>query len=189
MTDMAEVQVAEITLNTAKEEIPLDNAKEVVRMSEAYIDATLRISIAADSRAMQLSGMAATASTGLLVFGLTSLYNWTTPNDIFATASFTASGLFFLALIFALSAASPRAMGVAGTVIDNWSPKELTGCLVEPLISQARVYSKQATENLIVLQRNARRIRTTLIILGATPLLSAAAAWLRYAYLQNIWPF
>lgn len=169
--------------------IPLDNAKEAVRMSEAYIDATLRISIAADSRAMQLSGMTATASTALLVFGLTSLYNWTTPNDVFAVASFTASGLFFVALLFALWAASPRAMGTAGTPVKNWSTEELTGDLVAPLISQAHIYSKQADENLVVLRRNALRIRATLLVLGATPGLSAVAAWLRHAYANNLWPF
>lgn len=175
--------------NPSTPKIPLDNAKEVVRMSEAYIDATLQISIAADSRAMQLSGMTAAASTGLLVFGLTSLYNWSIQNDIFATASFTASGLFFLALLFSLLAASPRAMGVSGTIIDNWSIDELTGDLTEPLISQAKVYSKQTNENLTVLRRNAKRIQVALVILGATPLISAAAAWMRYAYMTKIWPF
>jgi hypothetical protein len=167
---------------TAVEIVPLDNAREVVRMSEAYIDATLRLSLASDSRAMQLSGITAAASTALLVFGLNNINKASPPGDLLATASFTASALFFASSLFALSVASPKAMGVAGTTYDNWSKDELTGDLVTPLLSQARVYAKQANENLMVLKRNAKRTRFALAILGATPIVAAASAWLRYIY-------
>lgn len=170
--------------DTTPSNIPLDNAKEVVRMSEAYIDAILQISISADSRAMQLSSVIAATSTGLLVFGLGSSSE-KIAGDVFATASFTASGLFFLALLFSLLAASPRAMGVSGTIINNWSMDELTGDLTEPLVSQAKIYAKHANENMEILKQNANRIRIALIILGATPLISAIAASLRYIYLTQ----
>ncbi|MDE4618396.1 hypothetical protein [Sinorhizobium meliloti] len=106
------------------EEMTVEKLKEVIRMSEAYIEGTLKISIAADSRAMQLSAMTATATTALLIFGLTSLFSWDPTNTTVSSACFASAAFFFMALLSALSAAKPRDVAVPGTILGNWGEEE-----------------------------------------------------------------
>lgn len=49
--------------------ITLDTAKEVVRLSELYLDGTLKLAIAADARAMQIAGLSSAAATALSIVG------------------------------------------------------------------------------------------------------------------------
>lgn len=165
----------------------LEKLKEVIRMSEAYIDGTLKISIASDTRAMQLSAMTAAASTALLVFGLDNLVDPTTTTYSVPSACFSSAVVLIAALFSALSAAKPRNFAIPGTVLKNWGDEEREGDLRLALWGQAMHYSEMATENLEVLARNSKKIKAALKLLAAAPVVGALAAAVTYAAEHRFW--
>ncbi|MBY5706991.1 hypothetical protein HFO38_30555 [Rhizobium leguminosarum] len=172
-----------------REEMTIDKLKEIIRMSEAYIDGTLKISIAADGRAMQLSAMTAAASTALLVFGLTSLFSWDPPSITLSFACFISAAFFFMAHLSALSAAKPRAVAVPGTTLGNWGKEEREGDLRLALWGQAEHYDELANENLAILAQNAKRIKRALALLAAAPVAGATGAVAAYTNSSGMWSF
>jgi hypothetical protein len=59
--------------NTDPAQVKPDNIREVIRLSELYLDGIIRFAIAADARGLSLSGMFAGATTALAAGGLTLL--------------------------------------------------------------------------------------------------------------------
>ncbi|MDX0679878.1 hypothetical protein GOD41_30585 [Sinorhizobium medicae] len=171
------------------EEMTVEKLKEVIRMSEAYIEGTLKISIAADGRAMQLSAMTATATTALLIFGLKSLYSWNPANIIVSSACFASAAFFFMALLSALSAAKPREVAIPGTTLGNWGDEERLGDLRLALWGQAVHYHDLANENLEVLGKNAKKLTRALKLLAMSPVAGAAGGVVAYAHSVGMWPF
>ncbi len=72
--------------------VDLNTARELIRLSELYIDGTVKLSTALDQRAMQMAAMSATASSALLLFGL----NQPAPLSLyFILPAFAAAAMFF----------------------------------------------------------------------------------------------
>jgi hypothetical protein len=165
-------------------------AKEIVRLSELYIDGTLRMSLAGDSRAMQLSGVLAASSTALLVASIGFIFR-SAPIDprYFATgiALIVAAIFFMLALANSLAAASPRHFNVGGNYLDHWSSDEdLYGPLSNALVGQAGVYRDQIKENKDILRKRAGRISTALWLIGLAPVLAFGAGGLTYFKFDSV---
>lgn len=113
----------------------LDTAKEIVRVSELHLDGTIRLSIAADARALSVSSLTAAGSTALLGFGLNSILKPTPSHNEVALGStpLLAGVLMVAALIFALRAAQARPFYVSRNVISQWSDDERFGDLAPVL--------------------------------------------------------
>jgi hypothetical protein len=150
-------------------------AKEIVRLSELYIDASLRVSLAAETRAMQLSGFLSAASTALIVASIGFLFSNQIDRGRFSVgvALFIAALLFAIALIYSLSSAHQRGINVGGNYLSRWSSEQdLHGPLAKSLIDQARIYEEQIFETMTVLRSRDSEIRTAIKLMAFTPLLS-----------------
>lgn len=156
-------------------------AREVVRMSELYLDGTVRASAAKDSRAMSLAAMSATGSTALLGIGLNYLLKTNLSKlDLALGWGAIYAGLILLAaLLLALRAASPRPLTLPGTKLSLWTEDELSGKnLSDVLIEQARNYESHIDHNVKTLAKNARRLQyamiAILLAIGTAPAVSLA---------------
>lgn len=159
----------------------VDMAREVVRLAELYLDGTLRLAIAADSRAMQLSGLTATAATALFGVGVTYASHNHAKDVVGGIAAICAGAVFYVAAWCALRAASPRPFNVVGNLPSSWRPDELRSALPTVLLSQAEVYELEIQENLATLIANAKRTTLALrlvIFAPASALLIFAIAFL-----------
>jgi hypothetical protein len=167
-----------MTADTETNAIGVETAKEVVRLSELYIDGTVRLSLAADTRALQISNMLAAASTLLLGFGLANVLDQSNPARLaLAAASLSCGATFLAALLFSASTIRPREFNIGGTLRSQWSDAELRGNLAVALMSQADNYEGQALENIATLSQNAQHIRRALtIMVWAIPLSAAIGA-------------
>ena len=156
--------------------VKLATARELIRLSELYIDGLMRFSIAADARASSLSGILASAATALITAGLTLVFADLLPTPIskaLASSAFASSLLFYLALCFCISAARPRAFHVAGNYLQHWSTEEdLYNDLKTALVEQVKMYDEQIKENQHTLQKNADKINVALYFILATPFIS-----------------
>jgi hypothetical protein len=168
------------TLSTPTNTVSLDTAKEVIRLSELYIDGTIRLSLASDTRAMQIASMSAAATTALLLFSFNNIVQTAALNKTLGWASMAAGVLFFLALVYALRAAKPRHFHVNGTTLAQWDKSELFGDLSEALLGQSKVYLEQIQENRQTLAANAKRIRFSLFMLAAAPIASLVVGLIAY---------
>jgi hypothetical protein len=164
--------------------VSTETAREVVRLSELYIDGTLRLSLASDTRALQITNMLAAASTLLLGLGLANLLDQSNPVRLALGAASACCGLIFLiALLFSVRTIRPREFNIAGTLKGQWAPNELTGDLAQALMNQAKIYEDQALENIATLSRNAQNIRMALAIFVSAIPLSAAVGAITYGLL------
>jgi len=161
--------------------ITVDTAKEVIRLSELYLDGTLRLSLAADARAAQITNMLAGTATVLLGIGLVNLLdNVSAARTALGAASLCCGLLFLVALLYSARTIRPRQFNIGGTLRGQWSDDELVGDLALALINQARVYETQAYENIAILGRNAKRIHVCLTIFVAAIPVSAIVGAIVY---------
>jgi hypothetical protein len=170
-------------------------AKEIVRLSELYLDGTLRLSLGADARAMQLSGILGALATALVVAGIGALLGnnlslidrnrWALAASLMAPATF-----FMAALAYSLNAAAPRGFYVAGNYFSSWSSDEdLYGPLATALIEQARVYEEQINENTDNLERRASSIKVALRFMWLAPIAAIVAGGAAYAAFDHLAQF
>jgi hypothetical protein len=164
--------------------VSLDTAKEIIRLSEQYIDGTMRLSLASDSRAMQFSGILSASSTALVIASIGFLTQGKSieRNQIVIVASLVAVAILFaVALTYSIRAAAPRNFNVNGNYWNEWSSdNDLYGPLSEALIGQARIYQEQINENKETLYERSRRINTALTLIGFAPLLALVAGVIAY---------
>jgi hypothetical protein len=142
-------------------------AKEVLRLNELYVDGTLRLSLAADSRALSISSMLAAASTLLVGYSASTLLALTTFDGqkvALGVAALWCGGMFATALVFSVRSVRPRAFNIAGNLRSGWSDAELRGSLVDALLSQASVYDSQARLNIQTLSSNAMLLKRALFL-------------------------
>jgi hypothetical protein len=169
-----------------------ETAKEIVRLSELYLDGTLRLSLGADARAMQLSGILGTLSTALVAAGIGALLgnnlNLIDRNRWALAASLIAPAICFMAaLAYSLNAAAPRGFYVAGNYFSLWSSDEdLYGPLARALIEQARVYEEQIDENTANLERRASRIKLALRFMWLAPIAAMVVGAAAYASFDHL---
>jgi hypothetical protein len=150
MTDAAETTPA----------VGLETAREVVRLSELYLEGTLRLSLAADTRALQITNMLAGAATLLLGLGLVNVLDQTNLARIALGAASLCGGVLFLtALLFSARTIRPREFNIVGTLRSNWSDKDLKGDLAQVLIDLSTLYETQARENIATLSHNAKHVK------------------------------
>jgi hypothetical protein len=169
------IDEARITENTAK---------EIVRLSELYIDGTIRLSLAADSRAMQLSGVLSASSTASAIASIGFLLQ-DKPIDrnhfVVGISLLIAAISFMLALNFSLRAAAPRNFNISGNYFKEWSSdRDLYGPLSNALIGQASIYQEQIDENKATLNNRASKISSALKLIGFAPLLALVAGVVAY---------
>jgi hypothetical protein len=170
--------------NTDPAQVKPDNIREVIRLSELYLDGIIRFAIAADARALSLSGMFAGATTALAAGGLTLLLTrgLSLVTVSLAVAAFTASGGFFFGLLKALSAVQPAEFNVAGSYLEAWnSADDLSGPLAVAQLAQAKIYQEQIEENQQSLLRSTSYIDTALGTLKWTPIITLATGAATYA--------
>ena len=142
-------------------------AKEVLRLNELYVDGTLRLSLAADSRALSISSMLAAASTLIVGYGASTLLALTAfdyQKVALGVGALWCGGMFATALIFSVRSVRPRGFNIAGNLRSGWSDAELRGSLVDALLSQAAVYEGQAQLNIETLSSNATLLRRALFL-------------------------
>jgi hypothetical protein len=159
-------------------------AREIVRLSEAYLDGTLKLSLAADNRALSLSGMLGGATAVLVGIGLTYLFR-VPPIVPLGVMALCCGGIFFCALVCAVRSVRPRAFNILGTLRSNWSDAEIAGPLSDALMSLAEVYERQALENVATLSKNADRLALSLRLFTVAIPISALAGILTYGLMSN----
>jgi hypothetical protein len=171
-------------------EVQEATAKEIVRLSELYLDGTLRLSLGADSRAMQLSGILGALSTALVVAGVGVFFgnNQIDRNPLAKVASLIAPATcFMVALAYSLSAAAPRGFYVGGNYISLWSSDDdLYGPLAKALIEQAHVYEDQINENTNNLERRSSSITLALRYMRLAPMTAIVAGVVAYAVFDHV---
>ena len=164
--------------------VSLDTAKEIIRLSEQYIDGTMRFSLASDSRAMQLSGILSASSTALIIasIGVLAQSKSIERNQIvIVTSLITVAVLFAAALTYSIRAAAPRNFNVNGNYWNEWSSdNDLYGPLSEALIGQVQIYQELINENKEMLYERSRRMNTALMLIGFAPFLALVAGVMAY---------
>jgi hypothetical protein len=161
-----------------------ENIREILRLSELFLDGTIRLGIATDARALSLSAMLAGATTALFAGGITLLLTRGISVLTFAlaAAAFVAGGCLVVALWFAIGATWPRDFNIAGNYLKFWNkPEDLAGPLAVAMLAQARVYQDQIERNRQLLERNANRIDTAMAILKWTLLAALATGLASFA--------
>jgi hypothetical protein len=161
-----------------------ENIREVVRLSELYLDGTIRLAIAADARALSLAGMFAGGTTALTAGGLALISS----NELslvkasLAGAALTAGAALFFGLWTAIRAVRPMDFNVAGNYLERWnSEDDLGGPLCLAQLGQARVYQQQIDENRRVLLQSTGCIESAFEVLKWTPVLALVVGCLIYA--------
>ena len=149
--------------------VSMETAKEVVRLSELYLDGTLKLAIAADARAMQIAGLSSAAATALSIFGFNYVVHPGRIDFALGISAFGAGLAFYSALFFALWAAQPREFNISGNIYSKWTRSELEGGLAGPLISQAKGYDAKVVENIDILSENTKRIKIALRFIASAP--------------------
>lgn len=160
--------------------ITLDTAKEVVRLSELYLDGTLKLAIAADSRAMQIAGLSSAAATALSIFGFNYIVHSSRIDLSLGVSAFGAGLAFYVALFYALWAAQPRDFNVGGNIYTSWSKVELEEGLTGPLIAQAKGYDRKIRENINILSDNTGKIKRSLVFIASAPMCALVSGVVAY---------
>jgi len=174
--------------NEQKGAITPEVAKEVLRLSELYVDGTLRLSLAADGRALQISNMLAAASTLLVGYGLSNILG-ATSKDVqkisMGLAALSCGGIFATALIFSVRSVRPRSFNIGGNLRSSWSEEELRGSLVDAQLSQALLYEQQALRNNVMLQKNAEFITNSLRLTSVAVPIAATIGLVTFAVVRH----
>jgi hypothetical protein len=137
-------------------------SKEIIRGGEAYLDGMLKVAASADQRASGLAGMFTTAATALLA-AVVALANpaWKVPGQIPLMVGGAAAAIMFLVgALLCLSTIMPVKFWLPGCEPGNWEPDVVAGkTLHDCLGERARHMQEQITENLSVIESNARRFK------------------------------
>lgn len=163
-----------------------NNAREVLRLSEVYLDSTTKFAIASDARAVTLSTMmatlmTATAAVGAAVIALPSDHR--TKFTLFLwVALLSASACFLMAVIKATNAAQPQAFDVPGNYLSSFTQDDLAGCPTALLIEQAEIYERQINLNNDRLQVNADSLRAALAWVKFSPFVAVIAGAIATAF-------
>jgi hypothetical protein len=149
-----------------------DNAREVLRLSELYLDNTTKFAIASDARAVTLSTvmatlMTATAAVGAAIVALPPEYHSKFTLFI-SVVSIASSFCFMMALIQASKAGQPEEFDVPGNYFSSFTEGDLCGDPRTLLIAQARVYERQ-------IHLNKERLKVS------AKVLQAALAWVKFS--------
>lgn len=161
-----------------------ENIREIIRLSELYLDGTIRLAIAADARALSLAGMFAGGTTALSAAGLALI---SSKGLSFLTASLAGAALSAgVALSFglwsAVRAVQPMDFNVAGNYLDRWSSEaDLSGPLSIAQLGQAEIYQEQINENRKVLLQSTGCIERAFQVLKWTPVLALVVGCSIYA--------
>jgi hypothetical protein len=161
-----------------------DNIREVIRLSELYLDGTIRFAIAADARALSLAGMLAGATTALAAGGITLLLTrgFSLVTAALALAAFSGSGILIVGLWNAINAVRPMNFNVAGNYLDRWnSPADLGGSLAVAHLAQATIYQEQINENRRFLLQATGHVERAMRALKLTPFVAIAVGVAAYA--------
>lgn len=153
-----------------------ENVREVLRLSELYLDNTTKFAIASDARAVTLSTMMATLMTGMAAIGAAIV---TLPADhasklvlFLSVTCIAASFCFMMALVLAAKAAQPQEFDVPGNYIGCFTDADLSGDPTSLLMEQARIYERQITLNNNRLQTSAQLLHTSLAWMKFSPLVA-----------------
>jgi hypothetical protein len=155
-----------------------DNAREVLRLSEVYLDSLTRLAISSDARAVTLSTMLATLVTATAAIGAAII---AFPGDhsksmiSISVASLILGVCFFMALIQAGKAAEPVPFPVPGNYISSFTEAELYGDPKDLLIEQAYSCERRIHPALSQLHANACSLRKALVWMKFAPLLAIIA--------------
>lgn len=136
--------------------------QEVIREAEAYLSAQLTCAVAADQRAVTLSGALATIATALFGVGLAAL-SQDKPSHMVGWAAVVSGALYIAALVFAVWASRPVSFSYVGNTPENWDKEaDLYGSLTTALYQQAGYYTSHIKSNDAVMRKNARLIQCAL---------------------------
>jgi hypothetical protein len=158
--------------------IDKDNAREVLRLSEVYLDSTTKFATASDARAVTLSTMMATLMTAATAIGA-AVIAFPDHHSKFmvsiSVASITAGFCFMMALIQASKAAQPVEFDVPGNYISSFTEGDLYGDPRALFIEQAHIYESQINLNKARLQASSNSLHTALAWVKFSPLLAVLA--------------
>ncbi|WP_158929722.1 hypothetical protein [Acidisphaera sp. S103] len=162
------------------------NAREVLRLSEVYLDSTTKFAIASDARAVTLSTMmatlmTATAAVGAAIIALPPEHR-TTFTRFLWVALLSASACYLMALIKATNAARPETFDVPGNYLSSFTDADLQGEPKALLIAQAEIYEYQIGLNNARLQANAESLRAALGWVKFSPFVAAIAGAIGTAF-------
>ena len=151
-----------------------------MRLSELYLDGTLKLTIAADTRAMQIAGLSSAAATALSIFGFNYIVHPSRIDFSLGVSAFGAGLAFYTALFFALWSAQPRDFNVGGNIYTRWAQAELEGPLVDSLMSQSKDYDGKIRENINILSENMTRIKRSLKLIASAPICAITSGTIAY---------
>lgn len=165
--------------------VPIETAREIVRLSEVHLEALLKLALAADSRATGLSGLLVSAAAGLIAGGFSLLFGKeqvTVLGIVLGSAALGAAIFFIAALWQAIAAARPKPFGIAGSDYDSWDTEEdKYGDLSDALMGQARNYQNKINKNRERLSEGAARISLALRLVAIAPIAAIAVGLTAYA--------
>ncbi|HEY4171847.1 MAG TPA: hypothetical protein VGM42_02380 [Rhodopila sp.] len=154
-----------------------ENAREVLRLSEVYLDSTTKFAIASDARAVTLSIMMATLMTATVAVSAAIIAlppeHRTAFTQFLWVAALSASACFLMALMKAINAARPETFDVPGNYLSSFTDADLRGEPTALLIAQAEVYEYQIGLNNERLQANADSLRAALAWVKFSPFVAA----------------
>lgn len=149
----------------AAEEPKLD---EIVRQAESRIAAQLTLGVAADQRAMTLTGILSALAAAIVAFGATK--GMTLP-------LWAMTGCLLLSALFAVTAAQPVAWSVIGTSPADWIDDIAEGRddLRSAKAAMASYYAEMIEANDQTLASNGNLLRFALLAAIAAPICGAIA--------------
>jgi hypothetical protein len=149
------------------------NAREVLRLTELYLEGTVRYALASDARAATLCAAMATLMTAAAAVGAALLAlpkGPLTPAVLFlATASVVTSLCFLMALWSASTSARPAEFDIPGNRRASFTDGDLDGDHAALLLAQAGIYDEQIGLNAERLRQSARHLNNALAWAGYAP--------------------
>lgn len=160
--------------------VPAETAREIQRQGEMCIEAQFRAALAADARAMSLSGTfaaVASAITGGAIVAATAQ----APNRPLLAAGIVAAAMFYAALALLFAAARPALFGMPGNEPRTWwNEDDLHGDFAASRGAQIELDQAAIERNEARMARNGRKVRWAMILGMSAPAagaLAAAIAW------------
>ena len=140
------------------ESTDMETLREIIRNSESYLSAQLTSAIAADQRALAMSGYLS-AAVVVLVGGAAGLALASEPNYLLSAVTFCTAAILFLALNLAIKSARPSNFEFPGNIASSWSQDIAEGKpLSRSLAEQCEHYDGMALANNELMQKNAKSL-------------------------------
>ncbi|WP_155804508.1 hypothetical protein [Magnetospirillum fulvum] len=152
-----------------------DTVREILREAELYISAQVQLSIAADQRAVTVSGAIATILTAITAAGLAAFLS-SSPNFDIVYAATVSGTIMMIALCCAIYAARPVPFRPPGNCPEMWYDDDFGVKINIQLGHQAEIYNAFIKENNATLARNAVWIRLSLFLTVAAPIAGVLVA-------------